>query len=155
MLDPLRGFCQWDSTTIKGLEYPDSLLYCHRGHAYLIWNLVSNFFGCHGYMMVAMEMGPPRFFPDTSLTCLCTTSAIRGVHELWESFLVAMATVVKVTRFWIFFSPMGTKGQLHAKSHGDQPVNNWETAWLSHHSRCIILNGWWIPTSIFLLRRRE
>ncbi len=38
--------------------------------------------------------------------------------------MVAMATVVKVTKVWIFFSPFGPKAHLLAKFRENLAVNN-------------------------------
>ncbi len=40
--------------------------------------------------------------------------------------MVAMATVVKVTNVWIFFSSFGPKADLHAKSREDRTINTRE-----------------------------
>ncbi len=57
---------------------------------------------------------------------LIKLNSLLGVYELWGSFLVAMATVVKVTKVWIFFSLFGPTADLHAKSREDRTVNTRE-----------------------------
>ncbi len=40
--------------------------------------------------------------------------------------MVAIATLVKVTKIWIFFSPFGPKAHLHEKSREEWVVNTRE-----------------------------
>ena len=68
-------------------------------------------------------------------------------HSLWgvlwalRGFLVAMATVVKVTKVWIFFRPFGPKAHLLPKSRKDRAVNNGRRAWPSFALYYINING--------------
>ena len=97
----------------------------------LSWNPKSAFFGCHGNMTVAMETGPSRFFPHLSPTFPMTTQYHKW--NIWpvKTLLVAIATVVKVTKIRLFFSHERPKAHFHVKSHEDRPVNNRETMYTS------------------------
>ncbi len=50
--------------------------------------------------------------------------SLLGVLRLKGGFLVAMTTIVMVTKVWIFFSPFGPKAHLLAKFRENQAVNN-------------------------------
>ncbi len=110
----LRGFLVAMATVVKVTKVCDVIFWLPWQHS-----------GCHGNRASWQQSS------SYSMPLLIKFHRLLGVLWALRGFLVAMATVVKVTKVWIFFSPFNPKAHLLTKFHENRAVNNCRRAWPS------------------------